>query len=364
MFFMIESVLFLIVFCLAFANGANDVSKGIATLVGSGTASIARATMWGVITTALGSVGAMVFGGLLLNVFSKGLLADGFDPGTIAPAVAAGSALWVLIASRLGLPVSTTHAIVGALIGASFASFGADGVSWSGVGKKALLPLLVSPVVSFGMSFFVFPRINKRFAAANEKCLCVERLAVAPATHALTFSIPLISVVVGDVQSCPPASFSVQAKMTNMLHFLSSGLTSFARGLNDTPKMAALLLGATTFGLQSNVPFLLVAIGMVVGGLLGGGRVIETLSRKITVLEPAAGFVSNAITSLLVVTGSAFGFPFSTTHVSTSSIVGIGLASGNGVQWNIVRDILLAWIVTVPGAAMAAYVLQGMLAAR
>ncbi len=360
---MIEFVLLLIVFLLAFSNGANDVSKGIATLVGSGTASIRRATLWGVATTALGSVAAIMFGGLLLNVFSKGLLADGFDPARIALAVAAGASLWVLIASRLGLPVSTTHAIVGAIIGAGLASFGGDGVSWSGLEKKAILPLLVSPFVSFGISYFSFPFINKRLASSKERCLCVEQCEIVPATNAFAFSIPVISVVAGNVETCPPASAnSFQMKLTDMLHFVSSGLTSFARGLNDTPKMAALLLSATAFGVQSNTfIYLLVALGIVAGGLIGGRRVIETLSEKITSLEPVEGFVSNAITAMLVVTGSLFGLPFSTTHVSTSSIVGIGVASGNGVRWKVVRDILLAWLVTLPSAALVAYAIQTIL---
>ena len=360
---MIEFVLLLIVFLLAFANGANDISKGIATLVGSGTASIRRATLWGVVTTALGSVAAIMFGGLLLKVFSKGLLADGFDPARIALAVAAGASLWVLIASRLGLPVSTTHAIVGAIIGAGLASFGSDGVSWSGVEKKALLPLLVSPFVSFGISYLAYPFIYKRFTSSKEKCLCVEQREIVPATNAFAFSIPIISVVAGNVETCPPTSVnSFQMKLTDSFHFFSSGLTGFARGLNDTPKMAALLLGVAAFGTQSNLfIYLLVAIGIIAGGLMDGRRVIITLSQKITSLEPVEGFVSNAITAVLVVTGSMFGLPFSTTHVSTSGIVGIGVASGNGVRWKIVRDIALAWVVTLPSAGIAAYAIQRIL---
>ncbi|MEK7671012.1 MAG: inorganic phosphate transporter [Bacteroidota bacterium] len=360
---MIESVLFLIVFLLAFSNGANDVSKGIATLVGSGAASIQRATVWGVVTTALGSVAAIVFGGLLLKVFSRGVLADGFDPARTALAVAAGSASWVLVASRLGWPVSTTHAIVGAIIGAGMASVGSSGISWSGVEKKALVPLVVSPFVSFVISYYIFPFISKRFALSKEKCLCIEQCEVVPAPSAFAFSIPVVSIVAGDIESCPPASdASFQMKMTDSLHFFSSGLTSFARGLNDTPKMAALLLGVQALGAQSNLfAYILVGIGIIVGGMIGGRKVIETLSQRITSLEPVEGFVSNAITATLVVTGSIFGLPFSTTHVSTSSIVGIGVASGNGVQWKVVRDILLAWLVTLPSAGIAAYGIQKLL---
>jgi PiT family inorganic phosphate transporter len=100
------------------------------------------------------------------------------------------------------------------------------------------------------------------------------------------------------------------------------------------------------------LPYLIVGIGVILGGLLGGGRVTDTLSRKITTLYPIEGFISNAVTSVLVVFGSFLGLPFSTTHVSTGSIIGIGVASGESMQWRVVHDILFAWIATLPGAGL------------
>jgi len=124
---MVELLLFLLVFLLAYSNGANDISKGIATLVGSGAARIQSATLWGAFTTAIGSVAAIAFGGLLLKVFSSGVLIGSADPVRIAAAVASGGSLWVFVCSRFGLPVSTTHAIIGGIIGAGIAEFGLDG---------------------------------------------------------------------------------------------------------------------------------------------------------------------------------------------------------------------------------------------
>ncbi len=358
-----EIILFFTILLLAFSNGANDISKGIATLVGGGTASLRQATVWGVVTTALGSVAAITLGGVLLNVFSKGLLSKGVDPSQIALAVAGGATLWVLVASRFGWPVSTTHALVGAIIGATAGCYGNDGISWSGVVSKALVPLLVSPAVSFLMSYTVFPICNRKFATSNEKCVCIEQSEVVPAPGAFAWSVPIVTIVAGNADSCSvPARYSFRMNMTESLHFLSSGLTSFARGLNDTPKMAALLLGASVFGIQSNIfPYLLVGFGIVIGGLMGGRRVTNTLARRITTLNPVEGFLSNAVTSVLVITGSVLGLPFSTTHVSTSSIVGMGAASGSRVQWNVVRDILLAWIVTLPCAGIVSYGIQKVL---
>ncbi len=181
---MVELLLFLLVFLLAYSNGANDISKGIATLVGSGAARIQSATLWGAFTTAIGSVAAIAFGGLLLKVFSSGVLIGSADPVRIAAAVASGGSLWVFVCSRFGLPVSTTHAIIGGIIGAGIAEFGLDGVNWSSLGSKALLPLLVSPIASFSMSYTLFPALSRMLSKSNAYCLCVhESEPVAVASH-------------------------------------------------------------------------------------------------------------------------------------------------------------------------------------
>jgi PiT family inorganic phosphate transporter len=358
---MIEVFLFFLILLLASSNGANDISKGIATLVGSGAASFRSATLWGVLTTAIGSVAAIAFGGVLLTVFSNGVLMGAVDPARIAVAVACGAALWVFVSSRLGLPVSTTHAIIGGIVGAGLAEFGGSGLNWSSLVSMALLPLLVSPIASFSLSYILFPALSRKLSKSNAYCLCVHESETAIATSgALTMTLPVLHVSRGEVKECSAdGDVRFSMKIVDTLHLFSGGLTSFARGLNDTPKMAALLVGTHAMAMSSSaLPYVVVGIGVILGGLIGGRRVTETLSRKITSLDAVEGFASNAITSVLVICGSFLGMPFSTTHVSTSSIVGIGVASGEGIRWKIVQDILLAWVVTLPGAGIGAFIVQ------
>ena len=358
---MIEVLLFLLIFLLAYSNGANDISKGIATLVGSGVASFRSATLWGVLTTAMGSVVAIFFGGVLLKVFSNGVLIGAGDPARIAVAVACGATLWVFVSSRLGLPVSTTHAIIGGIVGAGLAEFSGSGLNWGSLVSKALLPLLVSPIASFSLSYILFPALSRKLAKSNAYCLCVHESETAIATSsALTMTLPVLHVSRGKVKECAAdGDVRFSMKIVDTLHLFSGGLTSFARGLNDTPKMAALLVGVHAVAMSAaSIPYLLVGIGVILSGLTGGRQVTETLSRKITSLDAVEGFASNAITSVLVICGSFLGMPFSTTHVSTSSLVGIGVASGEGVRWKVVRDILLAWVVTLSGAGVVAFIVQ------
>lgn len=357
-----DALLFCILFLLAYSNGANDISKGIATLVGSDTANLRRAVGLGVVATALGCLAAVLFGDLLLTVFSTGLLAAASDWSSIALASGAGAALWVLLASWLGLPVSTTHALVGGILGAGMFQFGAAGITWNGVATKAFLPLLISPLVSFGFSFALFHLVKVNAARAAQRCVCIEdHEAVLAPSHTVAIQIvPSIRVVTGNAQECesdPSVRLGVRA--TDALHFMSAGLTCFARGLNDAPKIAALLAGAHASGSSSlDLSYSIVAMGMLVGGVAGGKRVLHTLSRRITPLDSIKGLVANGVTATLVTAGSLAGLPFSTTHVSASSITGIGSAGGEGVQWAVVRDIVVAWLITLPGAAVAAFIIQ------
>jgi PiT family inorganic phosphate transporter len=134
-------------------------------------------------------------------------------------------------------------------------------------------------------------------------------------------------------------------------HYLSAGAVSFARGLNDTPKIVALGMGTGAVGLESAIG--LVAIVMAVGGLLNASRVADTVSKRITAMEPDQGLLANVVTSFLVIFASKWGMSVSTTHVSCGSLFGIG-AVNRHAQWGVIRNILLAWILTCPFVAMSA----------
>ena len=143
-----------------------------------------------------------------------------------------------------------------------------------------------------------------------------------------------------------------RTRTLDTLHYLSTGAASFARGLNDTPKMAALLFASPGFDVRWG--FLAVALMIAIGGLLDAERVAETLGKKVTGMNPGQGFAASLVTAGLVTTASFHSLPVSTTHVSVGSLLGIGVTTRQA-HWRKVREILLAWVSTVPcGAVLAA----------
>jgi PiT family inorganic phosphate transporter len=138
-------------------------------------------------------------------------------------------------------------------------------------------------------------------------------------------------------------------KLLDAGHFLSAGAVSFARGLNDTPKIVALGLIAGALDLRISV--LLVAGMMALGGLLSSAEVAQTVSKKITGMEPDQGLWANLVTSFLVIFASKWGMPVSTTQVSCGALFGIGIANGQA-HWRMIRTILMAWFLTLPVAAL------------
>ncbi len=351
---MAGGLLVLLTLALAYTNGANDVSKGVATLVGSGVTDLRRALRWGTAWTVAGGIAAAFTARGLVDVFSgKGLLAA--PPGLqFLTAVAAGAIGWLIIATRTGLPVSTTHGLVGGLVGAALTAQGMAGVNWAGVVTKTALPLAVSPVLSLLLMLAVFPLIGLAFRRFNRYCVCVERIEpvviMSGATAALARGSSL-NVIAG--ADCPP---QVVARLQAMdsLHWLSAGSASFFRGLNDTPKILALgVAAAATAGVSAYGFFALVALAMGAGSYVAGRRVTETLAAKVTRISPDDGFAGNLVTAALVGMASVFALPVSTTHVAAGAIMGIG-AHQRAVRWKMVRDMVLAWVVTLPVAGIIA----------
>ncbi|MCB0367436.1 MAG: inorganic phosphate transporter [Bdellovibrionaceae bacterium] len=355
---------------LAYANGANDNFKGVATLYGSKTTSYRGALALATIATLAGSILALFIAKSLLVTFSG----KGIVPNEVASlkefslAVGLGAGLTVLLATRLGFPISTTHALTGAMTGVGLvASFGQ--VSFTTLGSKVMLPLLISPVLAVVGTILVYPALRrwaKGTGVKREICLCVGKkvLAVAPAgisggraeayfASQVTTSAPL-ALEVGLEPECRERYvgqvFGFNAgNLLDGLHYLSAGAVSFARGLNDTPKIAAILLVGQAFSMQAAI--LAVGVAIAVGGLLNARRVAETMSEKVTEMNTSQGLVANLVTSGLVIVASKFGLPVSTTHVSCSSLFGIGLATGQAHK-DTIKSILLAWVITLPIAAV------------
>ena len=144
--------------------------------------------------------------------------------------------------------------------------------------------------------------------------------------------------------------------VADALHWMSAGATAFARGLNDAPKVLGLgIVAATGLSLSLPMAFLGVAAAMTAGSLFRGMKVTETLAVKVTKMEPWEGLAANLVTAGLVIFASHLALPVSTTHVSSGAIIGLGLKrEPGGIQWKTVRELILAWVVTLPAAALVA----------
>jgi PiT family inorganic phosphate transporter len=155
------------------------------------------------------------------------------------------------------------------------------------------------------------------------------------------------------IRADSPVAFSLTL---DHLHWLTSAGTSFARGLNDAPKMVAITLAAASlsgFAIHGSFPaYLLIAFGIFAGSLHAGRRVTTVLAEKITRMDHREGFIANLVTSLLVGPGAFMGLPMSTTHVASGAIIGIGVRKGGAIDWQRVKEMALAWVVTVPAAAL------------
>ena len=358
----------LLVLSLAFANGANDVSKAIATLVGSGVADYRTAILWGTFWTTVGAGLSGLVATAMVKTFSQGLLAPGVASSSIlATAVLAGAVLWVLVATRSGLPVSTTHALTGAIVGTGLVAFGTEGLLWEGIGKKILLPLILSPLLALMVSGLIHSLVRTLAARWEDTCLCVMPTARAlvmidtqGATRTLFQTAALGQPVVTVPAQCDRAGLKGLVVGLDSIHWCSSGLASLARGMNDAPKIAAIMLlgsAVTTWssGSFQAIALIGVAVAMGLGSYVAGRRVTQVLAEHVTRMDHSEGLSANLTTSSLVFVSAVMGLPVSTTHVSSSSIIGIGLLNGlSSIRWPTVRDMVLAWVVTLPASALLA----------
>jgi PiT family inorganic phosphate transporter len=342
---------------IAYVNGANDVSKGIATLVGSGVTDLRRAVLWGTIWTGIGGTAGALLAKAMVQTFGKGLLASSAHPTTAAAlASIAGAAAWVGLATRKGLPVSTTHAIVGSVVGVASVAYGFSGVNWAALTGKIVLPLLLSPVVSLALSVVAVRAVKAFGPAGLEDCVCLD---VVPGPVLVTVDgVKLGASSVPEIRTrtCASERRSGLGVTLSHMHWLTSGATSFSRGLNDAPKMVALVLAAAVLASPGlNKPpvfFAAITLGMVGGSWIAGRRVTKVLATGVTRMNDREGFVANFVTAALVGPGAALGLPMSTTHVASGAIMGLAAGDGKGVNWKTVRNMLLAWIVTLPLAAL------------
>jgi inorganic phosphate transporter, PiT family len=368
--------LFFATLFLAYANGANDNFKGVATLFGSRTANYKTAIAWATATTVAGSVASIFLATDLIKRFSgKGLVPDAIANGTdFHLAVAAAAGLTVILATRFGFPISTTHGLTGALVGAGFMAIGTQ-VNLGVLGKSFVLPLLLSPIVAIVLTAIAYSGLHalrQVLGIQKSSCLCVGDVqpavigSVPNSSFALSTpesTLSSLDASIGDAADCiekyQGRVLQVQTQpFIDAFHWLSAGVVSFARGLNDTPKIVALLLIGQSFSIQWSM--VAIALAMAIGGWLNARRVAETMSRKITAMNPGQGLSANLVTGFLVILASRYGLPVSTTHVSVGSIFGVGVVSQQA-NVRVFLQVLLSWVCTLPVAAVLSGVIYQLL---
>ncbi len=372
-----EITLIALTLLLAYSNGANDNFKGVATLYGSAVLTYRQARWLSTGATIGGAVAAVALAEALLKTFSgRGLVPNAIlsDPA-FAASVALAAGATVALATRMGMPISTTHALVGGLIGAGIVAAGSE-LNLGAVMQQFVAPLLLGPVVAF-FAAAALAAVQRRFWATpllttvgqtDEACACVSvpeavmipvsRISgTTPGNLVATMSVvtAVTAVTLGTTGGdCAPmvadgkSVVITPSRAVNAAHIVSGASVCFARGLNDAPKIAALLLVVKSVGGSLSITG--VALAMALGGFLHSRRVAETLSYKIIALEPKGSFLANLCTAGLVIMASKYGLPLSTTHVSVGAISGLSVG-GSKISSTTLRQILLAWVATLPCAA-------------
>lgn len=312
-----EFLFFAVVALLAFANGANDNFKGVATLWGGGDLTYRQAWWVANIATLLGAVLAVFLGAEVAKTFSgKGVV----DPDILASfsfamAFASGAAGTVLLATVLRFPISTTHSILGSLAGAGTALAASD-VNLRPLINSGAIPLLVSPLLAATLTFVLW-KIFGRFATSpSEK------------------------------KNTP----------CRIVHIFSGSAVCFSRAVNDTPKIASIALLGGAAGVSHITTYAAIGVVMTLGGLLFVRRIAVVMSRKITKMSAAEGLTGNLVTAFLVIAASKMGLAVSTTHVSVGALFGIGAENGQANIKKII-EIVLSWVMTLPIAFGLAFVI-------
>jgi PiT family inorganic phosphate transporter len=298
-----------------FTNGFHDTANAIATIVSTRAISPKLAVLGAAILNFLGAFVSLK----VAATIAKGIVIPEAITLHIVLAGLAGAIIWNLITWRLGLPTSSSHALIGGVGGAAVMAVGLHVIKWHGLQEKVLIPSLVAPFLGLAGAALLFKIINRlvrRFAEKN-----VDRVF-------------------------------------RRLQLVSGGFVAFTHGTNDAQKtmgIIALALIAAHPGQAFEVPTWVIvssAAAMAAGTYLGGWRIINTLGQKITHLRPAQGFAAETSTAATLWMAAHFGFPVSTTHTVSGSILGAGAATRPSVvNWKIVRNILIAWVGTIPCAA-------------
>lgn len=308
--------LILIALAFEFINGFHDTANVVATPIATRSLSPYQAI---IIAAIFNFIGAYFSTGVAKTITS-GLFDSSFITHTLLAAALLSAISWNLITWWLGIPSSSSHALIGSLIGGVLVNGSWSAIKWSGLFGKVILPMVLSPIVAF----FV----------------------------ALTIMV-VVTLLLGN---------NTNPRKTNNfireIQVLSSSLLAFSHGSNDSQKtMAVITLALFSFGLVSSTKIIpgwvviICAIAMAAGTLAGGMKIIKTLSSRLAKLKPANGFSAELSSGALILAASHFGLPVSTTQAASGSIMGAGY-NGRGINWIVVRSMVTAWFLTLPITAL------------
>src|SRR5215203_2959079 len=302
-----------------FINGLHDAANSIATIVSTRVLRPEVAVAWAAF---FNFIAFLFFGLHVARTLGSGIvMANVIDPSVIFGALM-GAILWNVITWAGGIPSSSSHALIGGLVGAGVAKAGFGAVVWSGLGPT-LIAIVLSPLIGFGLA--------------------------------------LVLVFVTTWASHRSSPFAADRVFRN-LQLVSAALYSLGHGGNDAQKtmgiIAVLLFSQGHLGSEFYVPFWVVITcqaAMALGTLLGGWRIVHTMGSKITRLTPMQGFCAETGGAITLFAATFLGIPVSTTHTITGAIVGVGAARRvSAVRWGIAGNIVTAWIVTIPASALIA----------
>ena len=310
--------LILIALAFDFLNGLHDAANSIATVVSTRVLSPQNAVLWAAF---FNFIAFLFFGLHVANTLGKGIVsANVMDPAVVFGALM-GAIAWNVATWIAGIPSSSSHALIGGIVGAGISKAGAGAVVWSGLGPT-VLAIVLSPLVGFVLA--------------------------------------ILLVVVTSWFSHRSSPFVVDRRF-RVLQLVSAALYSLGHGGNDAQKtmgiIAVLLFSTGHLGPEFHVPFWVVLscqAAMALGTLLGGWRIVHTMGSKITRLTPMQGFCAETGGAITLFGATALGIPVSTTHTITGAIVGVGASRRvSAVRWGVARSIVVAWFVTLPASALA-----------
>ena len=381
---------------MAWAIGANDVANAMGTSVGSGALTVGGAI---IVAAVLEFAGAFLAGGHVTDTVRKGMLdlsmmtREQLVYGMLGSLAAAGTLL--VVATRFGLPISTTHSIVGAIVGFGAIAVGLDAVKWGKI-AQIVLSWVTSPLLAGVIAFFIFQITRIKVLDKPDPVAQIRKLGpvffffvffiiglvtLFKGLKPLKLDLNLTQSLIGSValgligaaigaffirrvdvgEENPKHRFSRVERIFVVLQILTACAIAFAHGSNDVANsigpLAAISHAVQGMDLGSKAPvepwmLAIGGIGIVIGLATWGYRVMETIGKKITELTPSRGFAAELAAATTIVVASRLGIPISTTHTLVGAVLGVGLARGIGaLDLRVVGKILASWVATLPLAA-------------